>query len=195
LEGCHFWAVIEVTERTLHDVGAEFPNSKLVRETPNRCEEAQEPVDGMTPRICETVKTFLVSDQSTRIEGAKAKGIIVKYPSGFRVGCQQDLEAAVKQKSFSLVRSNPSPDPVRGFQDLRRNSTLMELKRTTETRQPSTNDNNVRVSTHDFFLLNRSIWKIIDRPFGDCQVEIRKSTGDRGWIFGDRHNWINLSWE
>jgi len=77
-------------------MGTEFPNPKLVQETPNGCQEAQEPIDGMTPRICETVRTFLVSDQSTRIEGAKAKGIIVKYSSRFRISCQQDLEATVK---------------------------------------------------------------------------------------------------
>jgi hypothetical protein len=59
--------------------------------------------------------TAPVSDQSTRIEGAKAKGIIVKYSSRFRIGCEQDLEATVKQKSFHLVCSNPPSNPVRSF--------------------------------------------------------------------------------
>jgi hypothetical protein len=60
----------------------------------------------------------LVSDQSTGIKGAEPKGIIVKYSSGLRIGCKQDLEATVKQKSFSFVRSNPPSDSIRGFQDL-----------------------------------------------------------------------------
>jgi hypothetical protein len=75
----------------------------------------------VAPWVCETVKAFLVSDQSTWIEGTKAKGIIVKYPSGLRIGCQQDLEATVKQESFNLVRSNPPSDPVRDLQNLKEN--------------------------------------------------------------------------
>jgi hypothetical protein len=93
----------------------EFPNTKFISETPNRCKNAKESIDGVTPGICEAVKMVLVSDQSTRIKGTKAKGIIIKYPSGFRIGREQDLEATVKQKSFSLVCSNPPPDTIRSF--------------------------------------------------------------------------------
>jgi len=50
----------------------------------------------MPPWISKPIKTAMISNESTRIEGAKAKGIIVKYSSGFRIGCEQDLEAAVK---------------------------------------------------------------------------------------------------
>jgi hypothetical protein len=57
--------------------------------------------------------TPLVSNESPRIEWAKVKGIIIKYFSGFRVGCEQDLEATVKQKSFHLVCSDPPSDPLR----------------------------------------------------------------------------------
>jgi hypothetical protein len=96
----------------------EFPNTKFISETPNRCKNAKESIDGVTPGICEAVKMVLVSDQSTRIEGTKAEGIIIKYASGLRIGCKQDLEATVKQKSFDLVRSNPPSDSIRGFQDL-----------------------------------------------------------------------------
>jgi hypothetical protein len=69
----------------------------------------------MTPWISKTMGTAPVSDQGTRIEGAKAKGIVVKDPSRFRISCQQDLEATVKQKTFHLVCSNPPSNPVRGF--------------------------------------------------------------------------------
>jgi hypothetical protein len=96
-------------------MGAEFPNPKLVRETPNGCKNAEDPIDRVPPRICETIKTALVSDQSTRIKGAKVKGMIVKYLSGFRISCQQNLEATVKQESFNLVCSNPPSDSVRSF--------------------------------------------------------------------------------
>jgi hypothetical protein len=42
------------------------------------------------------METALVSDESPRIEWLEIEGIIVKYSSGFRIGCEQDLEAAVK---------------------------------------------------------------------------------------------------
>jgi hypothetical protein len=90
----------------------------------------------------------LVSDQSTGIKGTKAEGIIVKHPSGLRIGCEQDLKATIKQESFNLVRSNPPPDSVRCFQYLRRNSTLMEPKSTTEACQPSSDDENICIGAH-----------------------------------------------
>jgi hypothetical protein len=42
------------------------------------------------------METALVSDQSTGIKWTKVKSIIVKYSFGFRIGCEQDLEASVK---------------------------------------------------------------------------------------------------
>jgi hypothetical protein len=99
----------------------------------------------------------LVSDQSTGIKGTKAEGIIVKHPSGLRIGCEQDLKATIKQESFNLVRSNPPPDSVRCFQYLRRNSTLMEPKSTTQARQPTTYNQNITVAAHSsspFYDLN-----------------------------------------
>jgi hypothetical protein len=102
----------------------------------------------MTPGVCETVKMVLVSDQSTRIEGTKAEGIIIKYASGLRIGCEQDLEATVKQKSFDLVRSNPPPHSVRSFQDLKRRPTLLEPKGATQARQPTTYNQNITVAAH-----------------------------------------------
>jgi hypothetical protein len=68
-------------------VVTKFPNTEFVSETPDRCKNAKESIDGMTPWICETVESVLISDQSTWIKGAEAKGIIVKYSSGFRIGC------------------------------------------------------------------------------------------------------------
>jgi hypothetical protein len=115
LKGRSFRTIVKIWERSGQDLLPEFPNTKLVRETPNGRKEAQEPIDGVPPRICETVKEVLVSDQSTRIERAEAKGIIVKYPSGLRISCEQDLEATVKQESFKLVRSNPASDSIRSF--------------------------------------------------------------------------------
>jgi len=126
----------------------EFPNTKFISETPNRCKNAKESIDGVTPGICEAVKMVLVSDQSTRIEGTKAEGIIIKYGSGLRIGCKQDLEATVKQKSFSFVCPNPSPDPVRGFQDVKRNPTLLEPKSATQACQPTSDDQNVCIGAH-----------------------------------------------
>jgi len=127
---------------------AEFPNTKFISETSNRCKNAKESIDGVTPGICETVETVLASDQSTRIKGTKTKGIIIKYPSGFRIGCEQDLEATVKQKSFNLVCSNPPPHSVRSFQDLKRRPTLLEPKGATQARQPTTYNQNITVAAH-----------------------------------------------
>jgi len=42
------------------------------------------------------METALVSNESPRIESLKIEGIIVKYSSGFRIGCEQDLKAVVK---------------------------------------------------------------------------------------------------
>ena len=74
----------------------EFPNTKFISETSNGCKNAKESIGWVAPWICETVKAVLASDQSTRIEGAEAKGTIVKYPSGLRISCEQDLKATVK---------------------------------------------------------------------------------------------------
>jgi hypothetical protein len=127
---------------------AEFPNTKFISETPNRCKNAKESIGWVAPWICETVETILVSYQSTWIKGAKAKGIIVKYPSGLRIGREQNLEPTIKQESFDLVCSNPPTDSVRGFQDLKVKSTLMESKSTTQASQASPNDQDIRIRTH-----------------------------------------------
>jgi hypothetical protein len=50
----------------------------------------------MPPWISETIKTAVIPNESSRIESLKIEGIIVKYSSGFRIGCEQDLKAAVK---------------------------------------------------------------------------------------------------
>jgi hypothetical protein len=58
------------------------------------------------------METAFVSNESTRIKWAKTEGIIVKDPSGLRIGCKQNLEATVKQESLNLVCSNPPPNSV-----------------------------------------------------------------------------------
>jgi hypothetical protein len=50
----------------------------------------------MPPWISKAMETPLVSNESPRIEWPEIESIIVKYSSGFRVGCEQNLEATVK---------------------------------------------------------------------------------------------------
>jgi hypothetical protein len=61
------------------------------------------------------METGFVSNEGSRIEWLEIKGIIIKYPPGFRIGCEQDLEATVKQKSFNLVCSDSPSDPIRSL--------------------------------------------------------------------------------
>lgn len=71
----------------------------------------------MAERVGDGVELAIVEDSGAGVELLEVEGLIIEELLGFRVGGDEDLEAAVEEEAVDNVGADASSDGVGGFQE------------------------------------------------------------------------------
>jgi len=59
----------------------------------------------------------------------EVQSLIVQYSPRFRISGKENLKTPIQEESLNLVRPDPAPYSIRGFEEEEGNVFLMKLKR------------------------------------------------------------------
>lgn len=71
----------------------------------------------MAERVGDGVELAIVEDSGAGVELLEVEGLIIEELLGFRVGGDEDLEAAVEEEAVDNVGAHAASDGVGGFQE------------------------------------------------------------------------------
>ena len=96
----------------------------------------------MPDRIRDGVKASAVVNSGTGVELLKVEGLIIQKLLGFRIGSDENLEAAVEKESSEGIGPNAAADGVGGFEKEKRNILRMEAGGSGEASKTGADDDN-----------------------------------------------------
>lgn len=80
----------------------------------------------MQDRVRDGVKASAVVNSSSGVELLKVEGLIIQKPLGFRIGSDENLEAAVEKESSDGIGPDAAADGIGGFENEERDILRME---------------------------------------------------------------------
>src|SRR5882724_192253 len=166
-------ALENLLDRGGTQAGAQAQHAKLVEEAAEIGAQRFVPTARRAPGIDKLVHASGKPGKNTGREFFQFQGVIVERALSLGIRGEQDLEAAIQQKSFNLVSADAAANAVRSFNDLKRDTDVGQMTCAGQAGKSCTDNQNIRTVGHLYGGPHKSPLPPRDSPGNAEQVQLR----------------------